>query len=94
MTADMISADEALRIGLVQKVVENEKLMDEVFAIADKIASKGPKAIQKIKSVSRQGLLAGFVEGSKLESKEFGSLFGDEGEVGMRAFLEKRKPNW
>jgi len=93
-TADMISADEALRIGLVQKVVEADQLMTEAIAIATKIASKGPNAVKKIKKVTREGLLTDFCSGSELESKEFGSLFGNEGAEGMRAFLEKRKPVW
>ena len=93
-TADMIPADEALRIGLVQKVVEADQLMTEAIAIATKIASKGPNAVKKIKKVTREGLLTDFCSGSELESKEFGSLFGNEGAEGMRAFLEKRKPVW
>ena len=64
------------------------------MAIATKIASKGPKAIKKIKKVTREGMLTDFNSGSELESKEFGSLFGNEGAEGMRAFLEKRKPSW
>lgn len=93
-TADMITADEALRIGLVQKVVDPEQLIAECVVIATKIASKGPKAVKKIKKVTREGMLTDFSTGSELESKEFGSLFGNEGAEGMRAFLEKRKPNW
>lgn len=93
-TADMINSEEALRIGLVQKVVEPADLIAEAVAIATKIASKGPKAVKKIKRVTREGMLKGFEQGSKYESSEFGSLFGNEGEEGMRAFLEKRKPNW
>ncbi len=93
-TADMINAEEALRIGLVQKIVEPDQLMIEALNIANKIASKGPNAIRKVKQVTRQGMLTDFQSGCELESKEFGSLFGNEGEVGMRAFLEKRKPNW
>ena len=93
-TADMISADEALRMGLVQKVVEADKLMEETIAIASKIASKGPKAIRKVKYTTRTGMLVDFMCGCELESKNFGSLFGNEGAEGMRAFLEKRKPNW
>lgn len=93
-TADMIPAGEALRIGLVQKVVEPEALMEECLTIARRIAAKGPKAVRKVKKVTRMGMLTTFANGCKLESEEFGSLFGNEGEEGMRAFLEKRKPNW
>ncbi len=94
LTSDMISADDALRIGLVQKVVEPDELMDEVTKVAKIIASKGPNAIKKVKAVVRKGIETDFITGSKLESEQFGSLFGNEGEEGMRAFLEKRKPNW
>lgn len=93
-TADMITADEALRMGLVQKVTEADKLIPEAVEIAKKIASKGPEAVKKVKLVTRKGLLGHFNEGCDLESKEFGSLFGNEGTEGMKAFLEKRKPNW
>ncbi len=96
MTADMMGADEALRIGLVQKVVEPENLMVEVMKIAKNIASKGPQAIKKVKVVVRRGSELALDEGAALEAKAFGSLFGDnsEGREGMRAFLEKRKPEW
>ena len=93
-TADMINAEEAFRIGLVQKVVEADQLITEAVAIATKIASKGPNAVKKIKHVTRAGLLTDFNVGCTLESNEFGSLFGNEGTEGMKAFLEKRKPNW
>jgi len=96
MTADMIKADEALRLKLVQKVVEPEDLLDTCFAIAKNIASKGPQAIQKVKETTLQGLDMAFADGEALEASQFGALFGknSEGEEGMKAFLEKRKPNW
>ena len=96
LTADMISADDALRLKLVQKVFAPEELMDEVMKIANNIAAKGPLAVRKVKEVTRQGLNKSFVEGSDLEAKHFGTLFGEgsEGKEGMTAFLEKRKPNW
>ncbi len=53
-TAELIRADDALRIGLVQKIVEPEELMGEVLKIAQTIASKGPKAIEKVKYVTRK----------------------------------------
>jgi len=94
MTAEMIGAEDALRIGLVQKVVEPEQLMEEVMKIAKTIISKGPEAIKKVKYVSRVGYLSKFGKGCELESEYFGTQFKAEGEEGMRAFLEKRKPNW
>jgi len=95
-TADMIGAEDALRIGLVQKVFEPEMLMEEVMKIAGLIASKGPQAVRKVKKATRDGLQMNFQEGNDLEAREFSSLFGkgNEGEEGMTAFLEKRKPNW
>jgi enoyl-CoA hydratase len=93
-TADMIGAEDALRMGLVQKVIEQENLLEEVRKMAQNIASKGPKAVRKVKAVTRQGYLMPFDEGEALERVEFGSLFGNEGTEGMKAFLEKRKPNW
>ena len=94
MTADMIGAEDALRIGLVQKVVEPEELHDTVMGVAKNIVSKGPKAVSLVKQVVRQGMLEGFEKGSELEAELFGTLFKDEGETGMLAFLEKRKPEW
>lgn len=96
MTADMIGAEDALRIGLVQKVFEPEALMEETLKIARNIASKGPSAIKKVKQVVRKGIELSLKEGEALEAEEFGSLFGEgnEGKEGMKAFLEKRKPVW
>lgn len=96
MSAEMIGAADALRIGLVQKVVEPEELMDTCFQIAKTIATKGPQAVAKVKAVTHQGFDKSLEEGNKLEAHQFGTLFGkgSEGEEGMIAFLEKRKPNW
>lgn len=94
MSGNMINAPEALRIGLIQKVTEPEELMDEVMKIAKTIASKEPQAVKKVKYVARKGLLSDFEKGCDLEAEYFGSQFKNEGEEGMKAFLEKRKPNW
>jgi enoyl-CoA hydratase len=95
MTADMIDANEALRLGLVQKVVPAEELMTECLNIAQKIASKGKIAIQKVKVVTIQGNEMNFNDACQYEAREFGNLFGNgESGEGMKAFLEKRKPNW
>lgn len=94
LTGDMITAEEALRVGLVQKVVEPEQLMPEVMEIAQKIASRGPKSIRLLKQVTRKGLLSDFDTGCLIETRGYVSLLGNEGAEGMRAFLEKRDPKW
>ncbi len=96
MTADMVGAEDALRMGLVQKVFEPEALMEETLKIAKNIASKGPQSIKKVKSVVRLGLAMSQIEGEEMEAREFGTLFGEgsEGKEGMSAFLGKRKPEW
>jgi enoyl-CoA hydratase len=94
MSGEMIAADEALRIGLVQKVVEPDQLMEETLKIARIIASKGPMAVKKVKYVTRMGRMMHFDDGCDLEAEFFGTQFKAEGEEGMRAFLEKRKPNF
>ena len=94
MTGDHLKAEDAFRIGLVQLVVDPEELIEQALEIGKKIASKGPAAIGKVKKVARKGISLHLDEGSELETKEFGSLFGNEGTEGMKAFLEKRKPEW
>jgi enoyl-CoA hydratase len=94
LIAETIDANEAYRIGLVQKVVEADKLLEEVLTIAKKIISKGPQSVKLVKEITRKGYNTSFEEGCELELKAFASLFGNEGTEGMKAFLEKRKPNW
>lgn len=93
-TANMIDSVEAKRIGLVQKVFEPDELMAKTLETAKTIASKGPSAISKVKAVVHFGAGNEFKAGSQKESAEFASLFENEGTEGMRAFLDKRKPNW
>ncbi len=94
LTADMITADEALRMGLVQKIFPPETLLEETKKIAEKIIFKGPKSIKLVKEITRKGYHSSFIEGCQYELKAFASLFENEGKEGMQAFLEKRKPNW
>jgi len=95
ISGDMITADDALRMGLVQKVVEPEQLLPEAKALAGRIATKGVLAVLKAKEVIRKGILMDFDEACRYEAEEFASLFGNgESGEGMKAFLEKRKPNW
>jgi enoyl-CoA hydratase len=95
LTADTITADDALRIGLVQKLTEPETLMEEVMKLATKMASNGSNAIPVSKKIVREGMTMDFAAACEMEAKEFGKLFGEAAtQEGMKAFLEKRKPAW
>jgi len=94
LSGEMVGAEDALRMGLVQRVVEPEALLPTALELARTIASKGPLAVRLVKRVAREGLLTDFETGCGLESEAFGLPFGNEGAEGMKAFLEKRKPDW
>lgn len=95
MSGDAITADVALRMGLVQMVVEPENLLEEAMKLAGRIASKGPFAVKLVKSVVRTGIETDFNTASKMEARRFAELFGTpEAREGMKAFLEKRSPAW
>ena len=91
LTADTIGADEALRIGLVEKVVAPEELMPVCEEIAAKIASKAPIAVAMAKTCINKGDHVDLHTGCALEAEAFGGCCGTEDQKeGMRAFLEKR----
>ncbi len=91
MTGDMIGADEALRIGLVNAVVPQAELVAKARATAEKIASKGPLAIAQCKRVLQRGEDVPLPVANELEAQAFSWLFGSEDQKeGMSAFLEKR----
>lgn len=91
MTAEMIGADEALRIGLVEKVVAPEELMPTCEELAKTIMSKAPIAIATAKRVINKGEMLDVPAGVALESEAFTVPFCSEDRVeGMKAFLEKR----
>ena len=95
LTADLIDANEALRIGLVNKVYPQMELMSKAFEMAAKIASKGQQAIRlgvkSVKAVDEVNLQ----EGLNIEATHFSLCCGTEDfKEGTQAFLEKRKPNF
>ncbi len=94
-TGDMISAKEALEIGLVNKVVAPEKLEEEARRIALKIAEKPPLALLAAKHAVNVGLESNIWAGLAYESSLFGLLFSTEDFIeGVSSFLEKRKPKF
>jgi enoyl-CoA hydratase len=95
ITGDMITAEDAFRMGLVQKLTEPEELLNEAKAMAARIVAKGKIAVKMAKEVTRKGFHMPFEEACRLEADAFAALFGNgESGEGMKAFLEKRKPNW
>ncbi|HZY97528.1 MAG TPA: enoyl-CoA hydratase-related protein [Candidatus Cybelea sp.] len=95
ITGEMIDAQEALRIGLVQRVVPLADLMNEAKRIAMMIASKAPLAIAACKRVINNGAHLSIDDALELEALEFGTLVDTEDiKEGTGAFLEKRKPVW
>ena len=94
-TGDMISADEARKIGLVEKVVPKGEAINEARKMAQKILKKGPLAIQAARRSINQGLGLPFKEALELEINLFAQLFCSEDQKeGARAFLEKRSPKF
>lgn len=94
-TGDIIDAQAALRIGLINKVVSPENLLPEAIAMAEKIASKGPAAIMIAKSVINRGLEVDLATGLTIERDGFVQCVASgEAKEGMEAFVAKRKPNW
>ncbi|MBV8372054.1 MAG: enoyl-CoA hydratase/isomerase family protein [Candidatus Eremiobacteraeota bacterium] len=95
LTGEMIDASEALRIGLVQKVVPAAELMNEAKRIAAVIASKAPLAISACKRAINNGAHLSIDDALEIEALEFGTLVDTEDiKEGTGAFLEKRKPVW
>lgn len=95
LTGEIIDAQEALRIGLVQKVVPLAELQNEAQRIAKLIASKAPLAIEACKSVMNEGANVGLTESLAMEALNFGTLVNTQDfKEGTSAFLEKRKPEW
>lgn len=93
LTGRSISAEEAFRIGLVNKIVPVESLMDEAKKIAREIASKPPISVRAAKEAIVRAQDTTLEVGLEFERRAFYLLFATEdGKEGMKAFLEKRKP--
>ena len=91
-TGEMISAEEALRYGLVNKVCSPEDLLDEALKTARTIASRGKVSIRAAKEVVNSGMNADLETGLRLEADAFAICVASEDALeGTTAFLEKRK---
>lgn len=95
MTCDNVSAQEALRIGLVNRVVPPEQLMSSCHEMVDKIATRGPLAVRMCKKMVNAASLSRMADLYPYEPELVEKLY-DSGqpEEGIRAFMEKRQPRF
>jgi enoyl-CoA hydratase len=95
LTGNQIDADEALRIGLVNKVVPQAELMPTALSMAKTIISKGQVAVRIALKAINATLETPLSEGLRVEAALFGECCGTEDfKEGAKAFLEKRKPGF
>ncbi|MDG1539430.1 MAG: enoyl-CoA hydratase-related protein [Candidatus Poseidonia sp.] len=95
MTGDMVPADEAHRIGLVNHVVAPEDLNDTVYSMARRIGSKSSHALRVGKEVVRSALDESLTEGVATEAAAFAGLFDSEDkEIGVQAFINRETAQW
>ena len=95
VTGEMIRADEALRIGLANKVFEPDALLKESLACIDTIATMGPLAVAEAKRVVHEGASLPLEAANQLEAQAFADLFASRDQTeGMTAFAEKRNASF
>lgn len=94
-TGEIVKAEEALRLGLVEKVVPAGTALEKALELAAKIRKKGPLGVAAAKKVLNRTRDLTLEQGLELESDVWASLAATEDmKEGARAFVEKRKPNY
>ncbi|MEO8286799.1 MAG: enoyl-CoA hydratase-related protein [Chloroflexota bacterium] len=94
-TGERVGAEDALRLGLVDRVVEQAVLMDEAFSLALTLAGKAPRALALAKMAINDGMNLPLEEAIELEAELFGQAVDTaDRREGASAFLEKRQPKW
>jgi len=95
LAGEMIDAQEALRIGLVNRIVEPDKVSETVMEMAREMASKGPIALRYAKEAINKGMDLPLEQGLRLEADLYLLLHTTRDRTeGIRAFQEKRKPHF
>jgi enoyl-CoA hydratase len=91
----VIGAPEALDLGIVDRVVPGDRLADEAGAFARELAARAPVALRQAKRATRAAVETSLAAGLRLEVEAFAAAFASDDRVeGLRAFLEKRTPQW
>ncbi len=95
LTGEAVDAATAERIGLVNRVVPQDRLLEETKALARKILEKSPVAVSLAKACLRAAQEMPLSQGLSYETAAFGVAGATQDKVeGMTAFIEKRKPAW
>lgn len=95
MTGRLINAQEAYRIGLVNKVVPQSELMNSARQMADMLCKPSPLAVRAVKKAMYEGLNVSLPQGLEVEKEMTDYVVGTEDfSEGTTAFIEKRKPQW
>jgi enoyl-CoA hydratase/carnithine racemase len=95
LSGGMVKAEDALQMGLVNRIVPSEKLESITMKLAGEIARKSPYTTKVAKRVVRGALELPFSEGILMERSEFVALFDTEDkEIGVRSFLERSDADW
>lgn len=90
-----LTADEALRYGLVNRVVPVERYLEEALALAEEVAARAPLAVRFGKEAVNHSFESFLADGLADERRAFYFLFSSQDQKeGMQAFIEKRKPEW
>jgi enoyl-CoA hydratase len=91
----VLTADEAYRLGLINRVVPIERYLEEALNLAEEIASRAPIAVRLAKEAVNNAFETSLTDGMADERRSFYFLFSTQDQKeGMTAFIEKRKPEW
>ncbi len=95
LTGESITAEQALAMGLINRVVEPAQLLAEVQRVIDKLLDNAPLALQAIKRIALESSGVSLQEGFRIEDRELAAVLATEdAREGPRAFAEKRKPHF
>ena len=95
LTGDMVDAQEAYRIGLVEFLVDEGEHLEQALTLAQRMARWSPVSLRLIKQSIRAAMEAPLSAGLELEKELFLAAFGSEdGQEGVQAFIEKREPQF
>ena len=95
LLAEKVTADRALAMGLVNRVVPRDRVMSTARELAATICKNGPLAVRACKRSAKESTFLGLTEALENEMSYSASVFGsDDAKEGIKAFKEKRDPVW